>query len=65
MEREIKIEEDTFIDETGPERGVLHHFVDEEELRRLLKDFRRTNFEIVEEKACNYLRSRIIVTAEK
>jgi len=61
----IKIEEDTFIDETGPERGVLHHFVDEEELRRLLKDFRRTNFEIVEEKAGNYLRSRIIVTAEK
>ena len=61
----IKIEEDTFMDEAGPERGILHHFVDEEELRRLLKDFRRINFEILEEKAGNYLRSRIIVTTEK
>jgi len=28
-----KVEEDTFIDEHGPERGVLHYYVDEKELK--------------------------------
>jgi len=61
----IKVEEDTFMDEIGPERGILHHFVDEKELRRLLKDFRKIDLKTGEEKVNNYLRSRIIVTAEK
>ena len=60
-----KVEEDTFIDEHGPERGVLHHYVDEKELKVLLRNFRKVELKIEEEKINNYLRSRIIAIAEK
>ena len=61
----IKVEEDTFIDEHGPEKGVLHHYIDEKELKVLLRNFRKVELKIEEEKINNYLRSRIIAIAEK
>ena len=61
----IKIEEDTFVDETGPEKGIPHHYVDEEELEELLKGFRIIELRVDEEKVGDYLRSRITVVAEK
>lgn len=61
----IKIEENTFIDEKGPEKGVLHHFVDEEELKRLFQNFRILEKRLNEQKVKGYLKSRWEVLAEK
>jgi len=60
----IEVEENTFMQENGPEKGVLHHFFDENELRALLGHF-RVDFEVREKKVDSYLRSRFIVLAEK
>ena len=60
----IEVEENTFMQENGPEKGVLHHFFDENELRALLGHF-RVDFEVREKKVDNYSRSRFIVLAEK
>jgi ubiquinone/menaquinone biosynthesis C-methylase UbiE len=61
----IKIEENTFMEKNGPEKGVLHHFVDENELHELLGNFRIVNLETREKMIGSYLRSRFIVLAEK
>jgi len=61
----IEVEENTFMQENGPEKGVLHHFVDENELRELLGNFRIVHFEAKEKMIDSYLRSRFIVLAEK
>ena len=60
----IEVEENTFMQENGPEKGILHHFVDENELRELLGNF-RIDLEATEKKIGSYLRSRFIVLAEK
>jgi len=60
----IEVEENTFMQENGPEKGVLHHFFDENELRELLGHF-RVDVEVREKKVDRYLRSRFIVLAEK
>lgn len=60
----VEVEENTFMQENGPEKGVLHHFVDEDELRELLRNF-RVDLEAEEKKIGSYLRSRFIVLAEK
>ena len=49
----------------GAGRQVLHHYVDEKELKVLLRNFRKVELKIEEEKINNYLRSRIIAIAEK
>jgi len=61
----IKVEENTFMQENGPEKGVLHHFVDENDLRELLRDLRIVDLEAKEKMIDNYLRSHLIVLAEK
>jgi ubiquinone/menaquinone biosynthesis C-methylase UbiE len=61
----IKVEENTFMQESGPEKGVLHHFVNENELCRLLKGFSIVDLKAEEEMIKDYLRSHIIVLAEK
>lgn len=61
----IEVEENTFMQEDGPERGVLHHFVDESELRGLLRDFRIVDLEAKEKMIDSYLRSHLIVLADK
>jgi len=60
----MEVEEDTFKQENGPEKGVLHHFFEENELRELLGHF-RVDVEVIEKKIGNYLQSRFIVLAEK
>ncbi|MFQ6086796.1 MAG: class I SAM-dependent methyltransferase, partial [Candidatus Bathyarchaeia archaeon] len=61
----IEVEENTFMQENGPERGVIHHFVDKNELRELLGNFRIVDLEAREKVVGSYLRSRFIVLAEK
>ncbi|MEM3695992.1 MAG: class I SAM-dependent methyltransferase [Candidatus Bathyarchaeia archaeon] len=58
-----KVEEDTFIDKEGAEKGILHHFSDEEEIRYLLKDFRIIKVELQEREVEGKLSSRWILTA--
>jgi ubiquinone/menaquinone biosynthesis C-methylase UbiE len=58
-----KVEEDTFIDQEGTEKGVLHHFTDEEEIRHLFKDFRIIKVELWEREIEGKLSSRWILTA--
>jgi len=60
----VKAEKDTFIRQNGAEKGVAHHFTDEEEIMKLLKDFKNVSIELREQKSANeYLQSRLIVTA--
>ncbi len=61
----IEVEEDTFMQVNGPEKGVLHHFVDEENSRELLRNFRIVDLETREKMIGSYLRSRLIILAEK
>jgi ubiquinone/menaquinone biosynthesis C-methylase UbiE len=61
----IKVEENTFMQENGPEKGVIHHFVDEDELRELLGKFRIVDLDAKEKMVGSYLRSRFVVIAEK
>ncbi|MEM3699258.1 MAG: hypothetical protein QXL57_00080 [Candidatus Bathyarchaeia archaeon] len=57
------MEEDTFIHKEGAERGVLHHFSDEEEIRHLFKDFHIVKMELWEREVEGKLSSRWILTA--
>ena len=59
-----ELEDGTFIQGNGPEKGVPHHFFDEGELRELLRDF-EVDIEVKEKKVGDYLRSLFIVLAEK
>ncbi len=61
----IKVEENTFMQKNGPEKGVIHHFVDENELRELLGNFEIVDLEAREKMISSYLRSHFIVLAEK
>ena len=59
-----KVEEDTFIQQNGPEKGVTHHFTDKEEIMEFLKIFKTVNIELREQKSVDgYLQSRLIVMA--
>jgi len=59
-----KVEKNTFIRQNGPEKGVIHHFTDKEEIAKLLKDFKNVSIELKERKSADgYLQSRLIVTA--
>jgi ubiquinone/menaquinone biosynthesis C-methylase UbiE len=61
----IELEKDTFIRENGPEKGVIHHFTDKEEVAKLLEEFRNVNTKLHEQKSPDgYLQSRLIVTAK-
>lgn len=59
-----KVEEDTFIQQNGPEKGIIHYFTDKEEIMGLLKSFKTVNIELRERKSVDgYLQSRLIVLA--
>jgi ubiquinone/menaquinone biosynthesis C-methylase UbiE len=58
-----KVEEDTFVDQEGTEKGVIHHFTDEGEIRHLFKDFHIINLELWEKEIEGKLSSRWILTA--
>jgi ubiquinone/menaquinone biosynthesis C-methylase UbiE len=59
----IEVEENTFIEEEGVERGVLHYFAGREEIEHLFKNFETASLELSETKADGKLRSRWIITA--
>jgi ubiquinone/menaquinone biosynthesis C-methylase UbiE len=61
----IRVEENTFMQENGPEKGILHHFVDENELRELLRGFNMIDFKVREKLVNGYQRSHFILLAEK
>ena len=60
-----KIEENTFIQEDEPEKGIIHHFVDEDEIHELLKGFKISKIQLEEHEYKGYLQSRWIVLATK
>ena len=60
-----KIEEDTFIQENGPEKGIIHHFVDETEIHELLENFKILELQSEEHEIRGYIRSRWTVLATK
>jgi ubiquinone/menaquinone biosynthesis C-methylase UbiE len=59
----IEVEENTFIEEEGVERGVLHYFAGREEIEHVFKNFETTNLELSEKEVEGKLRSRWIITA--
>ena len=61
----VEVEENTFMQETGVERGVIHHFVDENEINELFRDFRIVSLEMKERMIDTYMKSRVNVIAEK
>lgn len=60
-----KIEEHTFIQENEPEKGIIHHFVDETEIHELLKGFKILELQLKERQIEEYLQSRWTVLATK
>jgi ubiquinone/menaquinone biosynthesis C-methylase UbiE len=60
-----EIEENTFVETEGHEKGVIHHFADKKELRRLFNDFKVLSIELHEKEVEGKLRSRLIVQAMK
>jgi ubiquinone/menaquinone biosynthesis C-methylase UbiE len=58
-----KVEENTFMEQEGPEKGVLHHFTDEEEIAQLFKNFKVLDVKLAEREVDGKLRSSWIVTA--
>jgi ubiquinone/menaquinone biosynthesis C-methylase UbiE len=59
----IKVEENTFIEEEGVERGVFHYFAGKEEIERLFRNFETVSLELSEKEVEGKLRSRWIITA--
>ncbi|MGQ9530448.1 MAG: class I SAM-dependent methyltransferase [Candidatus Bathycorpusculaceae bacterium] len=59
----VKVEENTFVMEEGPEEGVFHHFCDEEELKYLFRSFHIVNLELVEKEVEGKLQSRWVLIA--
>jgi ubiquinone/menaquinone biosynthesis C-methylase UbiE len=58
-----KVEENTFAEQAGPERGVLHHFTGRNELETLFKGFDCVTIELQEKEVKGKLRSRWTVQA--
>ena len=56
-----EVEENTFIEQEGIEKGVIHHFTDEKEIERLFKNFKIVSLELSEKEIEGKLRSRWIL----
>jgi ubiquinone/menaquinone biosynthesis C-methylase UbiE len=59
----IRIEEGTFMEYEGHERGIIHHYADEQELKQLFRDFGNVRLSLRERVVDGSLRSRWVVTA--
>jgi len=64
-----KIAENTFIPTEGPEKGVIHHFVDSSEVEELMKDFKKISLYKYRHKGLlkigNYISAHWIYVGEK
>jgi ubiquinone/menaquinone biosynthesis C-methylase UbiE len=61
----VEIEKETFIETEGPEKGVIHHYTDREELQRLFEGFQILSIDLRETRVEGKLRSRLTVQAAK
>jgi len=59
----VKVEENTFVEQEGVERGVLHHFTDDEEIQRLFENFTIIDLKLSEKEVEGKLRSRWTLVA--
>jgi ubiquinone/menaquinone biosynthesis C-methylase UbiE len=59
----VRVEGGTFMEQEGVEKGVLHHFVDREEIESLLGSFKIVDLKMKESEVDGKLRSRWIVLA--
>jgi ubiquinone/menaquinone biosynthesis C-methylase UbiE len=59
----IDVEEGTFMEQNGVEKEILHHFVDREEIQRLLGNLKIVDLRLKENRVDGKLRSRWIVVA--
>jgi ubiquinone/menaquinone biosynthesis C-methylase UbiE len=64
-EKGVEIEAETFIETEGHERGIVHHYTDQEELQRLFIDFRIISIDLKETQVEGRLRSRFTVQATR
>jgi ubiquinone/menaquinone biosynthesis C-methylase UbiE len=61
----VEVERETFVETEGYERGVMHHFTDQNEIQRLFEDFKILSMDLREKDVEGKLRSRLIVQAMK
>jgi ubiquinone/menaquinone biosynthesis C-methylase UbiE len=59
----VRVEGGTFMEHEGHERGVTHHYADEQELKQLFRDFGNVRLSLRERVVDGNLRSRWVVTA--
>lgn len=59
----IRVEEGTFMEHEGHERGIMHHYADEQELEQLFRDFGKVRLSLRERVVDGSLRSRWVVSA--
>lgn len=59
----LEVEENTFMEQEGLEKGVLHHFTDEKEVERLFKGFKILDLRVSEKSVEGKRRSRWILIA--
>jgi ubiquinone/menaquinone biosynthesis C-methylase UbiE len=60
----VEVEENTFMEQEGAERGVLHHFTDKEEIERMFENFEIVDMRLSERKVEGKLQSRWILIAK-
>jgi ubiquinone/menaquinone biosynthesis C-methylase UbiE len=60
----VEVEENTFMEQEGAEKGVLHHFTDKEEIEHMFEDFEIVDVRLSERKVEGKLRSRWILIAK-
>jgi len=58
-------EENTFNEQEGPERTVLHHFTDRREIKHLFRNFEIVSLQLAEREIDGKLRSRWILIASR
>jgi len=61
----MKVEDATFMELEGVEKGVLHHFVDKEDIELFFKNFKILDLKLVENEVEGKLRSRWVLIATK
>jgi hypothetical protein len=59
------VEENTFIEEEGVEKGVLHYFVGKDGIEHLFENFEIARLELSEKEVEGKLRSRWIIIATR
>jgi ubiquinone/menaquinone biosynthesis C-methylase UbiE len=60
-----EIEKNTYMMDEGIEKGVLHHFTDEKEIKQFFKKFKRYTLKKLEKEINGKLSSRYVVIAKK